>query len=366
MAYKAAASSNVQILPLSRQTTGITFSKDGNFIYFVKVDKENPKGALYQIGVLGGTARKLLDDILSPITLSPDGKQLAFVRCGGCTTLNDPNTVTDVVIANADGSNERTLAKQSAPDIFSPGGPAWSPDGTVIACGITRRSGGFREVLALRVADGVAQPISSKQWSGPGWTKMRLSWLSDNSGILVSGAETGSLSQIWHLAWPGDEARNVTDFLNDYAEISLTSDSATLSAVVSDRVINLWTAPDGDITNARKVTSGADRADGERGLSWTPDSKLAYYSTAGGHQNIWMMDADGGGNKQLSPTAEQNIEPVVSPDGCHIVWASRDRSVGAWRMNIDGNNPQQLAQGGYLQDISPDDGGSLTTPPAGE
>jgi hypothetical protein len=162
---------------------------------------------------------------------------------------------------------------------------------SVIACGITRRVLGYRQVLALRVADGAEQPITSKQWAGPGVQNMRLSWLVDNSGILVSGAETGSLSQIWHLAWPGDEARNVTDFLNDYAEISLTANSETLSAVVSDRVINLWTARDGDITNARKITSGADRADGERGISWTPDSKLAYYSTAGGHQNIWMMES---------------------------------------------------------------------------
>ncbi len=365
---QVAASSNVQILPpVETNYRGITFSRDGNFIYFVKVDKENPKGALYQIGVLGGTARKLLVDIISQITISPDGKQLAFVRCVGCTTLNEAKPVTAVVIANADGSNERKLAEQSPPNIFSPGGPAWSPDGSVIACGITRRDLGYRQVLALRVADGVAQPISSKQWSGPGWTNMRLSWLGDNSGILVSGAEVGSLSQIWYLAWPGDEARNVTDFLNDYAEISLTADSETLSAVVSDRVINLWTARDADITNASKITSGTDRADGERGISWTPDGKLAYYSTAGGHQNIWMMDADGGGNRQLSPTAEQNVEPVVSPDGRYIVWASRQSAPWElWRMNIDGNDPKKLNQGGYFQDISAD--GQLvlfSVPPGG-
>jgi serine/threonine protein kinase len=364
---QVAASNNVQILPPAETNyRGITFSKDGNFIYVVTVDKENPKGALYQIGVLGGTARKLLVDIISPITTSPDGKQLAFVRCVGCLTVNQVKPVTAVMIVSADGSNERKLAEQSPPDIFSPGGPAWSPDGSVIACGITRRAPGYRQVLALRVTDGVAQPITSKQWGGPGIPNMRLSWLSDNSGILVSGAETVSLSQIWHLAWPGDEARNVTDFLNDYAEISLTSDSETLSAVVSDRVINLWTARDGDITNARKITSGTERADGERGISLTPDGKLAYYSSAGGHQNIWIMDADGGGNRQLSPTAEQNVEPVVSPDGRYIVWASRRSAPWElWRMNIDGNDPKQLNQGGYFQDISPDGRWVVFTPPPG-
>jgi serine/threonine protein kinase len=372
---QVAASSNVQIAPVAETFyRGITFSRDSNFIYFVKMDKENPAGALYQIGVLGGTARKLLVDIISPITVSPDGKQLAFVRCFGCLSLVQAQTVTGaktsaIIIINADGSNERQLAEQVQPDVFSPGGPAWSPDGSVIACGITnRKGGGYRQVIALRVADGVAQPITSQQWRGPGVTNMRLSWLSDNGGILVSGAETGSLSQIWYLAWPGNDSRNITDSLNDYDDTSLTSDSGTLSAVLSDRMINLWTGPSGNITDARKITSGSGRSDGDRGISWTPDGKLVYYSMAGGHQNIWIVDADGSGNRQLSPIAEQNVEPVVSSDGRYIVWASRPSGRGweLWRMNIDGNNPTRLTQGGYFQDISPDGQWVIgVTPPGG-
>ena len=78
---QVAVSSNVQIVPPAEANYwGITFSRDGNFIYYVRVDKENPHGALYQAPALGGNARKLLVNIASPVTFSPDGKQLAFTR----------------------------------------------------------------------------------------------------------------------------------------------------------------------------------------------------------------------------------------------------------------------------------------------
>ena len=365
---QVAVADNRQIVPPGEtHYGGITFSKDGNFIYVMRMDKDNLEGALYQVGVLSGNARKLLVNIHSPVTFSPDGKQLAFTRCPACTRADLGKSESAVIVADADGSNEQKLATQSAPDLFTPGGPAWSPDGKILACGVVHRrvsTGGYRNVVSVRVSDGVIQPITSQQWKGVGWSNLRLSWLSDNSGILVSGAEQGSVSQIWYLAWPGDEARNITNDLNSYSNTSLTADSATLAAVLSNRVINLWTASSRDITGARRITSGADRSDGERGISWTPDGKLVYCSRAGGEENIWMMDGDGSGNKQLSQAALQNVEPVVSPDGRYVVWASgQSGHWELWRMDIDGNNPKMLSLGGYFQDISHDGQWILFTPP---
>jgi Tol biopolymer transport system component len=364
---QVAVADNAQIAPASEtQYGGITFSKDGNFIYVVRTDKDTPDGALYQVGVLSGNAKKVLVNITSAITFSPDGKQLAFVRCRGCTRIETYESA--VIVANADGSNARTLAMSSPPELFSLGGPAWSPDGSTIACGLTHRGGGgYRQVVALRVADGELQPISSQRWPGPGMTLMRLAWLSDNSGILVSGAETGSVSQIWYLAWPGDEARNITNDVNSYTQTSLTADSVTLSTVLENRVINLWTASSQDMTGATRITSGADRSDGERGISWTPDGKLVYFSRSGGVENIWMMNGDGSGNKQLSPTAQQNVEPAVSPDGRYVVWASRPSGGWElWRMDIDGSNPKVLSRGGFFQDVSQDGRWVIFTPPTGK
>src|SRR6202035_1324347 len=77
-----ASKSDVQVLaPDVVDFAGLSFSPDGNYIYFVRsspstVNYDN----LYQIPVLGGAARQITVDIDSPPSFSPDGQQFGFVR----------------------------------------------------------------------------------------------------------------------------------------------------------------------------------------------------------------------------------------------------------------------------------------------
>ena len=72
--------------------------------------------------------------VTSPVTLSPDGKQLAFVR--------PSPSESNLFVANSDGTGERKIASRKLPAYFSfVGGPAWSPDGKTIACGAGAYSG---------------------------------------------------------------------------------------------------------------------------------------------------------------------------------------------------------------------------------
>ena len=52
--------------------------------------------AVYQVPVLGGTPRKIIDDVDTPLAFSPDGRQFAFIL--GSTVRSE----TAVMIANAD------------------------------------------------------------------------------------------------------------------------------------------------------------------------------------------------------------------------------------------------------------------------
>jgi TolB protein len=66
---------------------------------------------------------------------------------------------------------------------------------------------------------------------------------------------------------------------------------------------------------------------------------------AGGREEIWIMEANGNGNKQLSSTGQYNIEPAVSPDGRYIVWTSIQSGIPElWRMDIDGGNSKPLTR----------------------
>jgi len=346
---QVAAFSQVRIIaPAAVQYRGLSFTHDGEFLYFVAVDQANPNGALYQLPVLGGIARKILADIQSPVTLAPDGKQLAFVRYSS----PEENVL---VVANIDGSQQRVLAKHSSPDFFSTMAPAWSPDGSLIACVYQNTSGGYYEtVVGVRVADGVEAPIAAHRW----WQAGQISWLREGKGlILLATEEAGSLQQLWHLPYGGGAAERITNDLNGYVDAGLTADSKTLVSVRSDRLVNIWLANAGSLTSARQITSGTERDDGMRGLSWTPDGKIIYRSVAGGKPNVWIMAADGSGQRQLSVNASQNFDPVVSPDGRYIVWAyQRAGNTNLWQMDLDGANSKQLTHGvgEYFPDYSPD------------
>src|SRR2546422_4134972 len=129
---QVATMSDTQIVPPSQQNYyGITFSKDGDYIYYALGERNNPAHTLYQVPVLGGASRKVIENVASPVSLSPDGARLAFTR------LNAPGGETALVVANADGTGERPVAVRKLPNNFSTGGPSWSPDGKRLASGGT-------------------------------------------------------------------------------------------------------------------------------------------------------------------------------------------------------------------------------------
>jgi len=345
---QVATSSDVQIVPPAVVTyVGITFSPDGNFIYFVRGQQSDlregsfgDRGILFKMPTLGKAEKKLLENVDGHTALSPDGNWLAFVR-------QYPNQgKSALMVARADGTEEKELATRKFPNNFLPGGPAWSPDGKIIACATNNFTSvrPYRGVVGIRVADGAEKPIGSKRWYG---ATRRLAWLTDGSGILVIGAEySRGLNQIWRLSYPGDEAHKVVNDLNDYADLSLTADSGMLAAVWADRLVNIWVAPDGDAGRAKSITSGAGREDGIRGLTWTPDGRIIYRSMAGDAPQLWIMGADGTGGKQLSVDHSEHFDPAVSPDGRYVVWSSSAAGHrNLWRMDIDGGNPKQLTSG---------------------
>jgi TolB protein len=171
------------VSPAEVDYRGLTFSHDSNFIYYVRADQDNPTGVLYLKPVLGGEARKLFVNIGSPITLSPDGKRLAFVR----GSLSQKESA--LMVANVDGTEAKKLATHKDPDSFSLSGPAWSPDGQTIACGYVSFTGSaYTSVVGVRVADGAEQPITQRLNT---YAVGRLAWLADGSGLTVTVSEGG-------------------------------------------------------------------------------------------------------------------------------------------------------------------------------
>jgi Tol biopolymer transport system component/DNA-binding winged helix-turn-helix (wHTH) protein len=346
---QVATNSHVQIIaPSSVLYLDMFFSRDSDYVYYVQADG-NARPALYQMPVTGGTPRKLLENMTGPIGLSPDGKRFAAVR------YEEDDSVVLTVADAFDGGNARDLVARKRPDSLSR--PVWSPDGKVIACIAVTVTADDKhaQLIETRVADGVERLISSEKWKYAD----RLEWLSDGSGLLTTVSEYAyGPFQIWHVSYPGGRAQKVTSDLSNYRSMSLTADSKTLVAVQSDIYPYVWVAPEGEAGRARQITSGHGASNDYWGFSWTPDGKIVYVSTLSGNQDIWIMNADGSGQKQLTFDRAADFDPTVSPDGRYVVFSSeRSGKNKLWRIDIDGGNPTQLTKGvaaDFLPNYSPD------------
>ena len=334
------ANDKLIIPPAATNFFGLTFSPDGAELFYVI--KNFDAGTLYRIPMLGGPPVKVLEKIDTAVTFSPDGQRFAFLRAGfpgeGQSAL---------MVANSNGTNERTLAVRKQPDRFVPiffTAPSWSPDGKLIAASVFTYGGSSR-VIAFPVDGGNEINLSKETWTFSG----QVAWLPDMSGLLlVAGSNSGNGAQVWFLSHPAGERRQITNDLDQHRAIGLTADGRRFVTVVSSGVVTVWVAPNGDASRAVNLSTGNVGLSAGAGnpVAWAPNGKIVFVSGEGNDANLWIMDADGGNRRQLTANAGRNGCPVVSPDGQYIVFSStRSGQQNIWRMNIDGSNTRQLTRG---------------------
>jgi serine/threonine protein kinase/Tol biopolymer transport system component len=334
------------------QCNGTTFSPDGESVYYTIFEKKDTGGVLYQVPVLGGTPRKLLTNMSGPIAFSTDGRRIAFGR------RDVASGESSLVVANADGSNEQQIASLKSPDFFTTGGASWSPDGKLIAAGVVSKTGDINStVMTFPVEGGTGKPLTVQKWPAV----LHVIWLNDGSGVVLTAATdvaTGG-TQLWFVSYPGGEVRRITNDLNAYGGISLglTSDDSTIVTVQEGHSSQLLvTAPNEDSSRARQITYGG--SDGLLGVTYAPDGRIIYVTQSGNNTDIFSVNNDGSGNKQLTNDAFQKSSPYATPDGRYILFVSNHSgNFNIWRIDADGSNPKQLTEGAARDDpptTSPD------------
>jgi eukaryotic-like serine/threonine-protein kinase len=341
-----ATESDVQILPSDTNGFhGLTFSPDGNYIYFVRSDKKDAYFKyLYAMPAMGGAVRKLITDVDSPVSFSPDGRQFVYEHAA------QPTNDIEIKIANADGSGDHVLAKvrNGSGFMFQPG-PNWSPDGKAIAVPALLLEKPQRWVLySVSTTTGHLQELfSSNDKIG------RPVWIRGGRNLLMPHYDSVlHRSQLWTVSASNGEARPFTKDLKDYGiDLDLTHDGEIAAAIATRASSNVWSAPVTNLAGFQPVTSG-DLPMFE--VSETSDGKLL---TIGGDDALWIMNFDG---SQLGRFTDARNVQAVAPCGGSILFIAQELgTVSLIRVDKSGLQPATIASGNLCCPVCARDGKSV-------
>jgi eukaryotic-like serine/threonine-protein kinase len=363
---------------------GLSFSPDGNYLYFIRSDPGTPAlKFLYRAPLLGGTPEKLAADVDSGVTFSPDGRKLAFLRYD-----NPEPGKYQLIVRSVDSGEETVLAGgPSSQALFD---PAWSPDGKTILCVVNRPGDADTGLTAVDAKTGQQHLFLSSAGSLASPV-----WMPDGHGLLLlinDSASDFTRRQIVFASYPEGKLSPVTRDTNSYSVLGIASSGQVVATVLGEPHWNLsvMSAASGG-GDARQIGP----ANTDTNFTWTSDGRLVYdkdgalrwinpdsgatgvfptepdsasgdpwacsdgrylvfdqrISANRGARNIWRADASGGNLKQLSK-GKLDQWPVCSPDARWVYYLS---GPGMIRVPIDGGAAQKVIDMPMSQfDISPD------------
>ena len=383
-----ASDSNVQIVPAAHvQYNALRFAPDGSSIYYSHTEPasgpESLEFDLYRTPVLGGSAQLLVKDVDSDPSFSPDGQRFVFERS------NDPEPGKfNVLIANADGSNEKVLVSGPTSDTLAT--PLWSPDGKAVTAYQVPTGGNLGLIVSIDPTNGARKTV----WTSNGTFLNDAAWLPSGNALAVIYTNLDlqlQRNQIALITYPGGQFRAITADTNDYNSLSVSADGSTIATIMRQSERELYVSPGEkpDYSDAKRISS----QELANSVAWTKDGRLlleqglalevssldgkttgTLAATSGqphgcsdGHilfvrgdmksftRTIWRSEADGTGMLQLTQ-GKDDENPVCSPDAKWVFYdVPATRTL--MKVSIDGGTPQRVSnfvEFGGLYDFAPD------------
>jgi Tol biopolymer transport system component/DNA-binding winged helix-turn-helix (wHTH) protein len=338
-------------VPEGTRATSISWFPD-NAHLLVALSAAYENSTLWQISVVGGSARKLIEDG-SLAALSPDGKSVAYVT-GKMLRQR-------VRVASVTGERPQDVAGEDG-DLF--GRIAWSPDGTKIAYTTAKfvygkETKGSVNVVEVRPEATGRTPTAvlslygldaAMTWSGDG----RLIYSVTESWPRQFDANLWSVPLNRHMKLEGQPQR-------------LTNDQGVVYSVSTSgdgrRIVYLKGVPEPDVYVASLEPSGVlgepqrltldDHQDIP--YDWTTDNKsIVFASDRTGAFNIYKQGIDQTVPDLLVESSQHYQVVRLSPDGSQIFYLNYpvvgdpDSEVRLMSIPLAGGPPQQILKADWI------------------
>ena len=323
-------------------------------------DPQKPP-SLWQISVMGGTARKLTTEG-SSASVSPDGSQIVF--------LKQEATGEEIWLMQADGDQAKKLVS-SEEDNF--GQLAWSPDGRRFAFSRTKtryytsRSGPDTKIEVFDLGSKQTTVVRSHGERGLPRGGAALGWMPDGR-LIYPLREPRPNQQDTNLWWvrldpttvqPLGPATRLTSGHGIAVQLSLSNHGKRIALRRHAPQADIYVA---DLDRGGKGLSKIQRLTLDERIdlatSWTPDSKaVLFYSNRDGPFHIFKQDINATQPELLVGGRDDLYMPRLSPDGSSVLYVVRPKPGGlsnnaqVMRAPLAGGPPQFVLEESAIWDI---------------
>mgnify|MGYP005848768439 CR=1 FL=1 len=226
----------------------------------------------------------------------------------------------------------RRLTNNPADDLY----PAWSRDGKALA--FASRRDGNSEVYVMEMETGTVRRVThseAEEWA-PCWSPdgQTLAYQSDRNGqsdIYICRPDGSGETRLT----PMEGNHEAPDWSPDGRRFVFDSD-LDVTALVHASINLYFMGADG--SNPQRFLSGGESP------RWSPDGRtIAFTTRRTGYWQVFLVNADGSGLRQLTRGAYDARYPSWSPDGRWIAFAGNEE--GHWELYVipvEGGEAQRL------------------------
>ena len=212
--------------------------------------------------------------------------------------------------------------------------PALSPLGTDIA--YTGHDGTRSDIWVVDVRGG--QPL---RLTTDGAANRSPTWFPDGSAIAYS-SQRGDRWSVWKVPRLGGSPLLV---VADGEDPAISPDGRTIAFArsVAGGFLRIAVAPVGSPQQSRLLTGDGDGVYHHRRPAWSRDGATICYHD---QNDLWLVPAAGGGARRLTADDAPDYDPVWSPSGRWVYFASeRQQTHAIWRVRVNNGELSRVTMG---------------------